>query len=62
MNRVFNIITKSKEQSESWNTSGDISDIDDCHGCFVRFDDMLDYNQKANDPIFTRKYYNESDI
>ena len=54
-NRDIFIKTGSPEQyNDEFNTEDEIREVNECEGGIVVFNDMLDYNQKATDPFFTR--------
>ena len=60
--REIKIITRSPNQYPNYETSQEISTIDDYKDCLVIFDDMLDYNQKEIHPFFTRGRHENIDV
>ena len=60
--REIRIITRSPNQYPNYETSQEISTIDDYKDCTVVFDDMLDHNQKELCPFFTRGRHENIDV
>ena len=60
--REIKIITRSPSQYPQYETSQEVSTIDDYKNCTVIFDDMLDSNQKELSPFFTRGRHENIDV
>ena len=60
--REIKIITRSPSQYPQYESSQEISTIDDYKDCVVIFDDMLDHNQKEMCPFFTRGRHENIDV
>ena len=61
-NREIKILTRSPNQYPNYETSQEVSTIDDYKDCVVIFDDMLDHNQKEIHPFFTRGRHENIDV
>ena len=68
--KQIGIITRSPEQYEDVElhieqgieVEETVGDLEECRGCCVVFDDMLDSNQKLIDPFFTRGRHKSCDV
>ena len=55
-------LTRSPNQYPNYETSQEISTINDYKDCLVIFDDMLDHNEKEIQPFFTRGRHENIDV